>query len=318
MGAYAMYKWNLHPKWTLDGGMRYTTGHAEATFNNTYLPFPFTKAEIKDGALTPTLGAVFRPAKNWQINGNISTGFRLPNIDDMGKLFESNPGNVIIPNPNLESEYAWNFELGTSYRSFQQFQFELNVFHTRLQNAIVRRPTTTAGQDSILFDGVKSQVESLQNIGLLTVWGIQAMAEGWLTNYLSIYTMANLINGKETDDAKNEQVALRHAPPFFGTTGIRFKKNKVQAELFAQYNSEISYENLAPSEQAKTTIYARDELGRPYSPAWYNVSLRTGYNWHKYSLNITWENMTNQRYRPYSSGIVAAGSNIILSIRAGI
>jgi hemoglobin/transferrin/lactoferrin receptor protein len=129
--------------------------------------------------------------------------------------------------------------------------------------------------------------------------------------------MANLINGKETDDAKNEQVALRHAPPFFGTTGIRFKKNQVQAELFAQYNSEISYENLAPSEQAKTTIYARDEQGRPYSPAWYNVSLRTGYNWRKLSLNITWENMANQRYRPYSSGIVAAGSNLILSIRAG-
>ena len=317
IGVYAMYKWNLHPKWTLDGGMRYTAGNVSATFDKTFLPFPFEEAEIQDGAVTPTLGAVFRPAKNWQVNANISTGFRIPNIDDMGKLFESNPGNVMIPNPNLESEYAWNFELGTSYRSFQQFQFELNVFHTRLQNAIVRRPTTIAGQDSILFDGVKSQVESLQNIGLLTVWGIQAMAEGWLTNFLSIYTMANLINGKETDDAKNEQVALRHAPPFFGTTGIRFKKNKVQAELFAQYNSEISFENLAPSEQAKITIYARDEQGRPYSPGWYNVSLRTGYNWHKLSLNITWENMTNQRYRPYSSGIVAAGSNIILSIRAG-
>lgn len=317
LGAYAMYKWNLHPQWTLDGGIRYTKGIAEASFDKTYLPFPLEQAEIKDGAITPTLGAVFRPAKNWQINGNISTGFRIPNIDDMGKLFESNPGNVIIPNPNLESEYAWNFELSTSYRSYQQCQFELNIFHTRLQNAIVRRPTTLAGQDSILFDGVKSQVESLQNIGLLTVWGIQAMAEAWLTNNLSIYTMANLINGKETDDTKNEQVALRHAPPFYGTTGIRFKKSRVQGELFSQYNSEISYENLAPSEQAKTTIYATDEMGKPYAPSWYIISLRTGYTWNKLSLNITWENMTNQRYRPYSSGIVAAGSNLVISIRAG-
>jgi len=317
MGAYAMYKWNLHPKWTLDGGMRYTLGKVDATFDKNFLPLSFEEAHIQDGALTPTLGAVFRPAVNWQINANISTGFRIPNIDDMGKLFESNPGNVIIPNPDLESEYAWNFEAGTSYRKNQQFQFELNVFHTRLQNAIVRRPSTLEGQDSILFDGVKSQVESLQNIGLLTVYGIQLMAEVWLNKSMSIYTMANFIDGEETDDVKNEQVALRHAPPFYGTSGIRFKKNGLQAEFFTQYNSEISYENLAPSEQAKTTIYAKDKNGKPYSPGWYTINLRTGYSWNKFSLNIAWENMTNQRYRPYSSGIVAAGSNLIVSLRAG-
>jgi hemoglobin/transferrin/lactoferrin receptor protein len=316
MGVYAMYKWNLHPKWTLDGGIRYTSGKANASFDKTFLPFPFEEAEIQDNALTPTLGVVFRPANNWQINGNISTGFRMPNIDDMGKLFESNPGNVIIPNPNLESEYAWNFEVGTSYRKDLKFQFELNVFHTRLQNAIVRRPTIIAGKDSIFFDGVKSQVESLQNIGSLTVYGIQLMAEVWLNKYFSIYTMANFIDGKETDDTKNEQVALRHAPPFYGTSGIRFKKYRMQAEFFSQYNSEISYENLAPSEQAKTTIYAKNENGKPYSPGWYTINLRTGYTWNKLSLNMTWENMTNKRYRPYSSGIVASGSNLIVSIRA--
>ncbi len=318
MGAYAMYKWNLHPKWTLDGGMRYTRGRAEAGFDKTYLPFPFENAVVDDGAFTPTLGAVFRPTQNWQINGNISTGFRIPNIDDMGKLFESNPGNVIIPNPGLESEYAWNFEIGASYRKLQNFQFELNLFHTRLQNAIVRRPTDILGQDSIMFDGVKSQVESLQNIGLLTVWGVQAMAEVWFCKSVSLYTAANLINGEETDDVRNEQVALRHAPPFYGMSGVRYKQNRVQAEFFAQYNSSISYENLAPSEQAKTTIYAKDEQGRPYSPGWYTLNLRTGYSWNKLSLYVTWENITDQRYRPYSSGIVAAGSNLIVSLRAGI
>nr|MCU0388624.1 TonB-dependent receptor [Chitinophagaceae bacterium] len=317
VGAYAMYKWNLHPKWTLDGGFRYTYGMVDATFDNTFVPFPFEEANINDGAVTPTLGAVFRPSENWQINGNISSGFRIPNIDDMGKLFESNPGNVIVPNPNLESEYAWNIELGTAYRKSNKFNLEVNGFYTRLQNAIVRRPTTFLGQDSIFFDGVKSQVESLQNIGLLTVYGIQVMAEVWLKRSFSIYTMANLIEGKETDDVKNEQVALRHAPPFYGTSGIRFKKNGLQAEFFCQYNSEISYENLAPSEQAKNTIYAKDENGNPYSPGWYTINLRTGYTWNRFSLNVAWENMTNQRYRPYSSGIVAGASNLIVSVRAG-
>ncbi len=317
LGAYSLYKWNLHKNWTLNGGLRYTYGEAGATFDKTFVPYPFDAAKVEDGAFTPTLGMVFRPAKDWQINANISTGFRIPNIDDMGKLFESNPGNVIVPNPNLESEYAWNFELGTAYRNSQKFQFEVNAFYTRLQNAIVRRRTTFLGQDSIVFDGVKSQVESLQNIGLLTVYGIQLMAEVWLNKSLSLYTMANLIDGEETDDVKNEQVALRHAPPFYGSSGIRFKKNKFQAEFFSQYNSEISYKDLAPSEQAKTTIYAKDENGKPYSPGWYTLNLRSSYNWKRITLTVSWENLTNQRYRSYSSGIVAAGSNLIIALKAG-
>ncbi len=315
LGAYAMYKWNLHTKWTINGGLRYTLGNAKATFDKTFVAFPFDKAEVKDGAFTPTLGVVFRPVEGWQINGNISTGFRIPNIDDMGKLFESNPGNVIVPNPNLTSEYAWNFEVGTAYRKAQKFTLEANVFYTRLQNAIVRRPTTFLGKDSIVFDGVKSQVESLQNIGLATVWGVQVLAEVWLVKSLSLYTMANFIHGEETDDTKNQQVALRHAPPFYGTSGFRFTKNNFRAEIFTMYNSELSYEDLAPSEQAKTTIYAKDEQGRPYAPGWYTLNLRTGYNWKQFALNIAWENITNQRYRPYSSGIVASGSNLILSGR---
>lgn len=314
LGAYAMYKWNLHPKWTMNGGTRFTTGNAEATFDKTFIAFPFDKAEVKESAITPTFGAVFRPAQGWQINGNISTGFRIPNIDDLGKLFESNPGNVMVPNPNIESEYAWNFEAGTAYRKAQKITLEANVFYTRLRNAIVRRSTTFLGQDSILFDGVKSQVESLQNIGLATVWGVQVLAEVWVRNNFSFYTMANLINGKETDDGKNQQVALRHAPPFYGTSGIRYNKNKFKAEFFAMYNSELAYKDMAPSEQAKTTIYAIDENGKPYAPAWYTLNLRSAYNWKQFSLNLAWENITNQRYRPYSSGIVASGSNAIFSV----
>lgn len=317
MGAYAMYKWNFNPKWTLNGGLRYNRGMAEATFNKQFLPFPFESASLRDGAFTPTLGLVFRPKSLWQINTNISTGFRIPNIDDMGKLFESNPGNVIVPNPNLQSEYAWNFEVGTAYRKAGVFTFEANFFHTRLNNAIVRRPTLLNGQDSILFDGVKSRVESLQNIGLATVWGIQFMAEWWASKPLSFYTMANIIEGKETDDINNTQVPLRHAPPFFGQSGIRFKQKKWGIEFFAMYNSEISHENLAPSEQVKVFIYAKDENGNTFSPGWYTVNLRAGYTFGKIGINAAWENMTNQMYRPYSSGIVAPGSNFIISLRAG-
>ncbi|MBK6378562.1 MAG: hypothetical protein IPF72_01950 [Chitinophagaceae bacterium] len=79
-------------------------------------------------------------------------------------------------------------------------------------------------------------------------------------------THANWITGKETDDTKNEQVALRHAPPFYGSTLIRYRFKKLFVEASANYNSKIKNEDLAPSEQAKTDIYAKDDNGKPYSP----------------------------------------------------
>jgi len=314
-GVYTLYKINFHPKWTTNAGLRYTYGTANATFSKTFVNFPFEAANLKKGAFTPSMGLVFRPAPRWQLSGHVSTGFRLPNVDDLGKLFESNAGNVIVPNPGLEPEYAWNFETGIAYRNPGKLHMEINGFHSRLENAIVRRPTTFQGQDSILFNGIKSRVEALQNIGLATVWGLQAMAEVWLARSISFYTTANWVSGKETDDVNNIQVPLRHAPPFYGQSGVKARHKVWQVEFFAQYNSTVRHEDLAPSEQVKTVIYAKDENGRTFAPGWYTLNVRTGFSYKNWMLTVTWENITNQMYRPYSSGVVAAGSNFIFALR---
>jgi hemoglobin/transferrin/lactoferrin receptor protein len=318
-GIYASYKINPSPKFTLTTGLRYSYNTLDAKFDTTFIKFPYGKAEIRDGGLTGNAGLVFRPTEGWQLNGNVSTGYRMPNVDDIGKLFESVPGNITVPNPLLEPEYAWNFELGIIRNIPGRFHVELNGFHTILNNAIVRRPSTFLGQDSILFDGTLSRVEALQNVAKATVWGLQLSAEYFILKNLSIQTHANWIDGKETDDAKDEQVPLRHAPPFYGKTAIRFHCKKFFASAYADYNSKISNAELAPSEQGKTDIYAKDANNLPYSPGWYTINLKTSYQLNTHlMLTAGWENITNQRYRPYSSGIVSAGSNLIFSLRASL
>jgi len=318
-GIYGSYKINLHPKLTLTTGLRYSFNTLNATFDTTYIKFPFRNAELKEGAITGNAGLVFRPAEGWQLNSNISTGYRMPNVDDIGKLFESAPGNITVPNPDLGAEYAWNFEIGIVKSIPNKLRIELNAFFTVLDNAIVRRPTTFNGQDSILFDGLLSRVEALQNVAKATVNGFQSSLEFYIAKVLLIQSHANWISGKETDDTRNEQVPLRHAPPFYGSTLLRYRIKKISAELNTQYNSQIRNEDLAPSEQAKTDIYAKDAFGKPYSPGWYTINIKGSYQLTK-NLLITagWENITNQRYRPYSSGIVATGSNLILSLRASL
>ncbi|MBC7851000.1 MAG: TonB-dependent receptor [Chitinophagaceae bacterium] len=317
-GIYGSYKINILPKLTFTAGIRYSYNTLEAKFDSTFIKFPFKEASLNEGAFTGNIGLVYRPADTWQLSANLSSGYRMPNVDDIGKLFESTPGYVTVPNADLESEYAWNFELGIAKKIAQKFNVELNVFHTILNNAIVRRPSTLNGNDSILFDGTLSRVETLQNVAKATVFGVQASLEFYFTPHLSFQTHANWINGKETDDVNNVQVALRHAPPFYGSSFFRYRKNKLFLEASSFYNSEVSNEDLAPSEQVKTDIYAKDKDGKPYSPSWYTFNLKASYQLVKnLLLTAGWENITDQRYRPYSSGIVAAGSNVIVSVRVG-
>lgn len=88
-------------------------------------------------------------------------------------------------------------------------------------------------------------------------------------------------------------------------------------ELNLNYQGKRGFEDLPEGEKGKTEIYALDENGNPYSPAWYTLNYKA-----LYKLTDTFdvgggiENLTDQRYRPYSSGISGAGRNFILALTA--
>ena len=108
---------------------------------------------------------------------------------------------------------------------------------------------------------------------------------------------------------------MRHAAPVFGNTHFKFSKNKITLDAFAEYNGEFSFEELAPSEQDKPYLYAIDENGTPYSPSWYTLNFTAQYDvLDNLKATATVENITDQRYRTYSSGIAAAGRNLILAL----
>jgi len=315
-GLYVRHKFHPHPKWTINSGLRYSTNHLQASFNQSFISFPFSNAKINEGALIVNAGCVYLPAESWQLNANIASGYRMPNIDDIGKLFESAPGRVTVPNPKLASEYAWNIELGLIKKIDHVFRLEVNVFYTLLNNAIALRPFQWNGQDSILFGGIKSRVDALQNVSKATVNGIQIGMECNFLKYFSLVAHANWIDGKETDDQKDEQVPLRHAPPFYGNAEIKYKADKLSLMASVFYNGAITNKNLASSEQAKAYIYATDGNGLPYSPKWCTLNFRSQYSLAKnLQLTLSWENITDKQYRPYSSGIVAAGRQWIVSGR---
>lgn len=318
-GVYASYKFNISRKITLSSGLRYSRVHLQSTFDTTFFNFPFTSVSLSKGALTGSAGIVYRPAERWLFSTNFSTGFRVPNIDDIGKVFDSEPGNVMVPNPALAAEYAYNVDVSTGYSHAQKLKFDLTVFYTLLDNAIVRRPFSFNGSDSIRYESVQSRVQALQNVANATVWGVQAGADFMVAKNLRTVIRANYIDGRETDDDKNEQVRLRHAPPFFGSAAVKYERAIFSLELNSQFNGGISASDLAPSEQSKPFIYATDNEGRPYSPGWHTLNFKATYQaLPQVQVAAGIENITDRRYRPYSSGIVAPGRNFIISVRAGL
>jgi hemoglobin/transferrin/lactoferrin receptor protein len=73
---------------------------------------------------------------------------------------------------------------------------------------------------------------------------------------------------------------------------------------------------MAPSETEKPYLYSTDKNGNPWSPGWYTLNLKMSYRFvNRVTVMAGVENILDHRYRPYSSGIVAAGRNFIVSVR---
>jgi hemoglobin/transferrin/lactoferrin receptor protein len=179
----------------------------------------------------------------------------------------------------------------------------------------VRRNFALNGQDSIVYDGALSQVQAIQNAASAHVYGIQAGIELKLPAGLTLSSRFNLQKGQEELD-DGSTAPLRHAGPWFGATHLIYRRDRLKADFYGVYNGEVSYEDLATEEQGKPHIYAIDAKGDPYSPGWYTLNLKVQYQLADLlMLSAGVENITDQRYRPYSSGIVAPGRNFIAAVK---
>jgi len=249
------------------------------------------------------------------LRANLGTAFRAPNVDDIGKIFDSEPGAVIVPNPNLSAEYAYNFDISATTQIGELVEVDLSLYHTQLRHALVRRNATLDGRDSILYDGQFSQVQQIQNAARTSIYGVQAGAKFQLFEPFYFITDVNYQDGIEkTEDGATS--AVRHIPPFFGVSRIKYETSRITLEVNGRYQGEFSHNDLAISERGKTDIYALDQNGNTFAPAWYTINfnflLKLSPKW---MISGGLENITDQRYRPYSSGISAPGRNFILSAK---
>ena len=313
--AYASLKYKPNVKFVFQSGLRFNYIASEANFeeNNQFLNLPFRASKNKSAAVTGTAGVSWVPTSILEWRLNASSAFRAPNIDDIGKVFDSEPGSVVVPNENLKPEYAYGGEMGLKM-NFKNITFDLSTYYTYLDNALVRRDYTLNGETEIMYDGELSNVQAIQNASKAWIYGFEVSMEANLSRNLKLTSQYNIIGGTEEDNGI--EVPVRHVSPAFGNTHLVWDNREFKIDFFANYNGELAFNQLAPSEIEKDYIYALDKGGNPYAPSWYTLNFRTQYQFSQaLSLTTAIENITDQRYRPYSSGISSAGRNFIVALK---
>jgi hemoglobin/transferrin/lactoferrin receptor protein len=324
-------------KWILNDGIRFQYTDLSSTINdNSFFNLPVTKVRQKNSSLTGNLGFAYSPSKKTRINLGYSSGFRAPNIDDLSKVFESSTSlrQVVIPNADLKPEYTGTFEIGLNQTILENIQVEASTYYTNFTNAIVKAPFRLNGEDSILYNNVKSQVLASQNVNRAFIYGANLMInakihESWLFSSTINFTKGRFI----TDENKNSSIyqlqpsglysivlskvrtkPLDHIPPVFGKISLSYKKKEAELELFMLFNGwkRLDQYNADGEDNAQ---YAT-KLG---TPAWQTINVKSSFKLNKLlRLQAGIENIFDLNYRYFASGFSAPGRNFILSLRTNL
>ena len=314
MATYLSYKYKPNTKLTIQSGIRYNYViiDADISDNNVFYNLPFNTANLETSALTGTLGFSWIPNDVFMWKLNTSTAFRAPNIDDIGKIFDSQNGLVVVPNSNLKPEYAYGAELGVTVNLNESVLFDSSVYYTYLDNALVRKPFTVNGETEMEYDTEMSSIQAIQNTSKSWIYGFEAGIKVLFSKELQLTSQYSYVHGTQ-EETPGVELPVRHAAPVFGNTHVIWKHNKLQMDGFVNYNGALR--SSAISEELADHLFALDSQGNPYAPSWYTINLRTQFDFNtSVSFVGAIENITNQRYRPYSSGIASAGTNLIMAI----
>jgi len=314
-GIYAGLKNRLSDKVVLSTGIRANYVNLNSLFvSKEFFDFPYDQIQISNTAFNGSAGVAWHPAQSLQLNLNISSGFRAPNLDDVGKVFDSEPGNVIVPNEDLKPEYALNTDIGVIKMFGDKAKVEVTGFYTYLFNAMVRRDFTFNGDNYIMYDGENSKVEAIVNADQATVYGFSTAINWNILNHLYLRSSFTATHGRESGG-----IPMRHVAPMFGAFHIIYQTGKLRSDFYIRYNGSKTHEQMAPSELRKVYLYTNDENGNMYSPGWYTLNFNMAYQIKPFlQLNIGVENIMDVRYRPYSSGIAAPGRNFMITVRTSI
>jgi hemoglobin/transferrin/lactoferrin receptor protein len=248
---------------------------------------------VEPKALVYNLSLAYELSENSSIYALHSTGFRSPNVDDMGTL-----GIVDfryeLPTYNLKPEKSYNFELGYKLRK-DRFATSLALFNTNLEDLITRIKV-----ENQQINGIN--VYRKENTENAFIRGFEAEMEFLVSNSVKILSNASYAFGQNL--TKNEP--LRRIPPMNGKLGIEYRKNSffVRPEIWFA------------SAQTRLAQGDKDDIriGKDGTKGWATANIFSGFDKKHYSINLSIQNLNNADYRTHGSGINGVGRSAWITI----
>lgn len=288
--SYAFY--SLHHvsinQWDLDFGTRFNAYSIDVTDQT------LGKVNVKPQAWVGNLGLGYHIANHSLTYLTFNTGFRAPNIDDMGTL-----GIVDfryeLPTASLKPENSYNFEFGYKLKT-STFSSTLSLYHNQLRNLITR----------VKVEGQKIndyQVYRKENVEKAYIQGFEWSTEWFISDNLRTYTDLTYTYGQ--NETKNEPV--RRIPPLTGRIGLHYQAGKA---FF------IKLEDTFAGKQDRLAQGDKDDnrIAKGGTNGWNVVNIYLGYEYKKISLIGSIQNLFDVDYRTHGSGINGVGRSLITTL----
>ncbi len=280
---------NIHQlrlkRFNLEAGLRYNW--FEATIKDETLG----TVKLSPAALVVNLGGNYKIASH-NLHASFSSGYRAPNIDDMGTL-----GIVDfryeIPSYSLKPERNYNMELGCRLK-FNQWNASMTVFNNQLTDLIARTKVENeviSGYNVYKKENIEKAV--IRGADLRLQW---LPSKHWDLTAFTAYTFGKNLSKSEP---------LRRIPPLYGNTAIKYKLKKFYAA--ADLSIAARQSRLAQGDIDDNRIPAGG------TPAWEVLNVFAGYQYNKLQIRLSAQNLFNEDYRTHGSGINGVGRSGLLS-----
>ncbi len=315
LAAYANYKYILNKKSSFNAGLRFTQTYVSVIWeDNTFITLPYNVNELANFAFTGDVSYIFTP-ENWKFNFLLSSGFRSPNVDDIGKIREKN-GKVVVPNVFLDPEYAYNGETAiTRYFNRHKFSISAGFFYSYLYDYIARdKFELQPGQTQILYDGEWVDTYANVNLGDAEIYGGSISFDGKLTHNWSLSGGVFYTHGRMLD----QQRPLPSIPPVYGNTKLTYKYVNFETALQYRFMLEKSLDTydiiggVDNIEESPIDPVTGEYLG---FPKWQIFNWYGTYHFNKnFSVDVAVENIFDIHYKEFASAISAPGRNLKFQI----
>lgn len=283
MGNFSLYSMhhfalgNFH----IEAGLRYNT-----------LNIKVDTAIVKPSSLVFNGAVSYRLSKQQSIYASYSSGYRAPNIDDMGTL-----GLVDfryeIPAYGLRPEKTMNTEFGYKVQA-KQLQASVAFYYMHLTNLINR--VQLPGQQ---INGYNVYIK--ENNQESFIRGLEYSFQYQWKNGWSLHSNGAYSFGQNTTRAE----PMRRIPPFHGRTYLQWKPGKMMYMI--EYLYAGSQNRLAQGDKDDNRI------PKGGTPGWNILNMHASIDFNTVVLRTGVANIFNQDYRMHGSGINGLGRNLYIS-----